>query len=323
MEIKKCTSTHNTGPRNGVAIKYLVIHYTGSTHSEKGTARDCCKMFATSSREASADFVVDDEEIYQYNGDIKNRKCWAVGGKKYRWIDTSVGGTYYGKCTNANSISIEMKSSKVNRKSVKDTDTDWYLTDKVVANTVELAAYLLKKYNIPFSNMIMHHHVSGKLCPLPWCQKESNLSKWEDFKKRVKAELNSKKKDDEIKTVTKVDKDSKRSKKEVVKALQTALNKDYTTPSKLAVDGDFGARSTEKVKAHNIQKGSKGEFVKWLQVALNELGYRDNNNKKLSEDKSFGDKTKQSLLRFQGDKKITKDGICGVNTVKKILNSYK
>ena len=321
MEIKKCTSTHNTGSRNGAAIKYLVIHYTGSTHSEKGTARDCCKMFATSSREASADFVVDDEEIYQYNGDIKNRKCWAVGGKKYRWIDTSVGGTYYGKCTNANSISIEMKSSKVNRKSVKDTDTDWYLTDKVVANTVELAAYLLKKYNIPFNNMIMHHHVSGKLCPLPWCQKESDLSKWEDFKKRVKAKLNGKKKDDDVKTVTKVDKDSKRSKKEVVKALQTALNKDYGCG--LAVDGDYGAKSKSSLQSHNIKKGSKSNSVKFIQTVCNELGFYGKDKKKLSVDGAWGTNTDFAVKSLQKSLGTSQDAIIGTGTMSKILAKYK
>ena len=175
--------------------------------------------------------------------------------------------------------------------------------------------------------MICHCFCSyySKLCPQPWVKNEAALSKWEDFKKLVKKYMSKQenKKDDEIKTVTKVDKDSKRSKKEVVKALQTALNKDYDTPSKLAVDGDFGARSTEKVKAHNIQKGSKGEFVKWLQITLNELGYKDNDNKKLSEDKSFGEKTKQAVLKLQAAKKLSKDGVVGVNTVKAILNSYK
>ena len=315
MEIKKCTSTHNTGSRNGATIKYLVIHYTGSTHSEKGTARDCCKMFATSSREASADFVVDDEEIYQYNGDIKNRKCWAVGGSKYRWINTKVGGTYYGKCTNANSISIEMKSSKVNRKSVKDTDTDWYLTDKVVANTVELAAYLLKKYNIPFSNMIMHHHVSGKLCPLPWCQKESDLSKWEDFKKRVKAELNGKKKDDEIKTVTKVDKEDDSKVKSYVKGLQKSLN---SLGEHLEVDGVWGKNTEKSMSAHNVKKGMKNDLVKHFQWWLKKAGFY-----KGEIDSSFGPQMLEATKKAQAKVGVTADGVIGSGSAKAFMKLFK
>ena len=59
MEIKKCTSTHYTRTRNA-KIKYLVLHYTGSTHSEPGTAVDTAKYFANATRPASADFICDD-----------------------------------------------------------------------------------------------------------------------------------------------------------------------------------------------------------------------------------------------------------------------
>ena len=60
MEIKKCTSTHYTRTRNA-KIKYLVMHYTGSTHSEPGTAVDTAKYFANATRPASADFICDDK----------------------------------------------------------------------------------------------------------------------------------------------------------------------------------------------------------------------------------------------------------------------
>ena len=206
-----------------------------------------------------------------------------------------------------------------------------------------LEAYLCVKYGWSEKVIMSHWESYLNKCGSAhgddndWLKKfGTNMDEERAKVKKLIKEMKEKKNNDEIKTVTKVDKDktnptppakvdkdSKRSKKEVVKALQTALNKDYTTPSKLAVDGNFGARSTEKVKAHNIQKGSKGEFVKWLQIALNELGYKDNDNKKLSEDKSFGEKTKQAVLKLQAAKKLSKDGVVGVNTVKAILNSYK
>lgn len=318
-KIRKKTSYHNTAKRNS-SIDYLAMHYTGSTHSEKGTAYDTCAMFASpSSRAASADFVVDDEEICQYNPDIKNRKCYAVGGKgnpkKYR-MSTHLGGTLYGKVTNANSISVEMKSSKKNRKSVKDSDTDWYLTDAVVENSAELAAYLLKKYNIPFSHMVMHHQVSyyGKLCPLPWCQKESDLAGWEDFKKRVKKYLGQDVKEE--KEQSKPD----TAKEKAIKGLQSALNKDYGCG--LAVDGSYGPKTEKALARHNIRKGSKRNSVKWLQNQLNAKGFTDAKGNKLDVDGDFGDKTAAALKKAQAKIGCKQDAEFGTGTFKKFIKLF-
>ena len=86
MKINKYTNTHNTTYKKNRDLDYVVMHYTAGTTSKKGKAKDVCKMFSTSTREASADFVVDDAEIWQYNGDLKNRYCWSVGGSKYKYI---------------------------------------------------------------------------------------------------------------------------------------------------------------------------------------------------------------------------------------------
>ena len=42
-------------------------------------------------------------------------------------------------------------------------------------------------YNIPDNNLIMHHHVSGKICPGPWAKSEEALGQFYDFKKKVLA----------------------------------------------------------------------------------------------------------------------------------------
>lgn len=137
--------------------------------------------------------------------------------------------------------------------------------------------------------------------------------------KEMKAKKNNK--DDEIKTVTKVDKDSKRSKKEVVKALQTALNKDYNAG--LSVDGSYGPKSEAVVKKFNIKKGSKSNSVKWIQAVCNELGFRDNEGKKLSVDGDWGTRTDQSVVKMQKSFGGTVDKIVGTGTMKKILSKYK
>ena len=190
MNIIKAFGTTNTNYySNGLKRKYIVLHYTAGTKSVKGSARNVASMFKSGSVGGSADFIVDDVEIVQYNSDIAHRACWSVGGKKYSYMTTSEGGRYYGICTNSNSINIEMCSNKVNTKKLGATDTDWYLTEATINNAVELTKYLMKQYNIPVENVIMHHQVTGKICPNPWCVDKSRLSKWNDFKNRLEEKV--------------------------------------------------------------------------------------------------------------------------------------
>ena len=186
MDIIKKTSTVHTGYLKNRSIQYIVLHYTAGTSSAKGVARNIAAMFANpNNRPASADFIVDDGEIVQYNPNIKDRYTYAVGGKPYSVRYTPLACTFYGKCKNHNSISIEMCSSKENKKSLQATDTDWSLSASVVDRAVELTKYLMKTYNIPADRVIMHHHVTGKLCPQPWCINPRRLDGWNKFKERL------------------------------------------------------------------------------------------------------------------------------------------
>lgn len=185
IKITKCTNTANTTSCAKRTPKYLVIHYTAGTKSSSGTAMSIAKYFAKPTTKASADFIVDDANIVQYNPDPTTRYCWAVGGSKYSKPSTSVGGKLYGVAKNANCISIELCSSKKNTKSLSATDTDWYFTDAVLNNGVELAKYLMGLYNIPIENVILHHEVTGKICPNPFCVNQASLVKWSAFKTRL------------------------------------------------------------------------------------------------------------------------------------------
>lgn len=188
MTITKRTSTVHTGYLKGRAIKYIVLHYTAGTSSGKGVARNTAAMFANpNNRDASADYIIDDAEIVQYNGDIANRYTYAVGGPKWSVNYTPLAGTLYGKCKNNNSISIEMCSSKANKKSLGASDTDWTISKAVVDQAVELTRHLMATYRIPLDRVIMHHHVTGKLCPQPWCLNTKRLEHWENFKSRLTA----------------------------------------------------------------------------------------------------------------------------------------
>lgn len=185
IEITPYYGITNTNYLANRKIEYIVIHYTGGSTSKKGSAMNLASACRNGNLQSSAEFYVDDGSIVQYIQDIQNRYSWSVGGNKYPAMSTSLGGLYYGKCTNKNSINIEICNEKVNKKSFLATDTDWYFTEAAISNAVKLTQYLMKQYNIDINHVIMHHSTTGKQCPIMWTQNEKNLSGWYDFLTRV------------------------------------------------------------------------------------------------------------------------------------------
>jgi N-acetylmuramoyl-L-alanine amidase CwlA len=185
MNIIKKTAITNTTIKTNRKIDFIVLHYTAGTSSKKGSAQAIATYFGRPIAKASADFIVDDAEIVQYNGNIENRYCWAVGGSKYKNKSNSLSGKFYNICKNANSISIEMCSNKKNKKSLNATDNDWYLTEATVNNAIKLTKYLMEKYNIKADHVITHNMVTGKLCPQPWVKNEKSLKDWNNFLNKI------------------------------------------------------------------------------------------------------------------------------------------
>lgn len=183
MNIIECTNMANTTELKNRKIKYIVIHYTAGITSRSGTAKSNARYFAKETTKASADFIVDDENIVQYNPDIKNRYCWHCGGSKYK----TKGGSLYKVCTSANSIGIEMCSTNSAKKVTNPNDTNWYFTDSVIDNCVELTKKLMKEYDIKPDHVIRHYDINGKLCPgiIGWNEDTNDISKWQDFIVRV------------------------------------------------------------------------------------------------------------------------------------------
>lgn len=145
------------GKRSLKDIKYIVIHYTGN---KADTAKNNADYFATgNTRQAGAHFFADKKgEIWKSVN--MNRIAWAVGGK---YTLSNGAGTYYGKCTNANSVSIELCDC-VNK-------TNW---EQMLAAR-KLVKYIQKK--CPNAKTIIRHwDVNGKSCPLPMVGKDNE--KW-------------------------------------------------------------------------------------------------------------------------------------------------
>ena len=168
-------------------IKYLAIHFTAGSSSKAGSAKSVKHVFEQ--RKASADFCVDDRDMVQFNPDLHNYYCWAVGD----------GNGKYG-VTNKNSISIEICSSlKKGTSAAVPNHSGWYFTDAALENAVKLSKYLMKKYNIPIDRVIRHYDASRKSCPglIGWndgtlykedgskTKEKNNSNEWIKFKKKL------------------------------------------------------------------------------------------------------------------------------------------
>ena len=178
--------THNTSKRTG-AIEYIYIHYVGALG---GAAANVAYYNQPSTRDASADFYVDfDGTAYQYNMDIQNRYCWAVGGGR----QTGYGGSFLGRARNANGISIEMCVRNTTGRAQAANSPTWYFEQATVDGAVKLAKYLMGQYRIPAGNVIRHFDVNGKLCPgvTGWNDATGSNEAWNAFKARLDGETPS------------------------------------------------------------------------------------------------------------------------------------
>lgn len=142
---KSCSYSPNKRSRKDV--KYIVIHYTGGKND---TAKNNVDYFATTNtRSAGAHFFVDQD------GNIgrsitMNRIAWAVGGDQRSGKDGEA--TYFGKCTNSNSVSIELCDN-----ATKDP------SEKQIEAVKKLVKYI-KKYCPNATKVIRHYDVNGKNC---------------------------------------------------------------------------------------------------------------------------------------------------------------
>lgn len=148
-------------------IKYIVIHYTAGT---KDTAENCGVYFANSNtRAAGAHFFVD------RNGDVvksipMNLTAYSVGASaRYSDYLKTGGAKYWKKCTNKNSVSIELCAIAEKWPSAKQREA-----------MVKLIKYI-RKWCPNAKTVIRHFDVTGKYCPATMMDK----TKWIKFKRQI------------------------------------------------------------------------------------------------------------------------------------------
>jgi len=162
-------------------IEYIVVHYFGAL----GSAEQTCAFFKSVNRKASAHYFVDDNGVFQ-----------SVEDKNAAWHCGDSGrGTHKGKCSNANSIGIEVRPYKVNPKSLLASDKDWYFHEATIANLTKLVRSLMAVHGIDADHVIRHYDVTAKACPRPWVGEDVNTyygktgnQLWAEFKEGLKVE---------------------------------------------------------------------------------------------------------------------------------------
>lgn len=191
FHIKRNRTPINVTPSRNRQIKYIALHYTAGASSKPGKASST--VFPGN---CSADFIVDDGEIYQFSPDLDNYYCHAVGVKpkdydaymkaaKARGTQ-GVAGALIKEANNKNTISIEMCS---NFKGTITEDTSPYdegftLSEATLANTAKLVSYLLQKY--PDAQIVRHFDITGKPCPGPWSRDKNGTATFNAFVNRCK-----------------------------------------------------------------------------------------------------------------------------------------
>lgn len=168
MYINKLLTKNKFYPGSTSRIKYIVIHYTGST----GSAEENAKYLVYGDRSASAHYFVGyDGEIWQCIEDWNS--AWHVGSSTYKHPD----------CRNGNSIGIELCAKTGGDKT--KADDKWYFEDATVNAAIELTKELMKKYSISDKNVLRHYDVTGKICPAPYVFNNTKHT-WENFKMAIK-----------------------------------------------------------------------------------------------------------------------------------------
>ena len=240
MALKIKTNLANKGNYGGCrslsAIKYIVIHYTandGDTDENNGI------YFKNNDVDSSAHYFVDDDSVTQSVPD--NYIAWHCGGG----LQGSGGHSFYKKCINTNSIGIEICDDVKNG--------IIYPSAKTIENVIELTKTLMKKYNIPKSNVIRHYDVTGKKCPAYWVDDAKWKSEFWNKLDGTTAAATTKGGNNTVSITLSVLK--KGSKGKEVKTLQRLLIALGYSCGGSGADGDFGNATFEAVKKYQKAKG--------------------------------------------------------------------
>lgn len=177
-----CYNPNNTGQRKdakgnpvkGTLADYfnLSFHYTGALDLSRPRYEQTAKNNAIYYRDndnahASANYVVDEKEVYEMVPWDSDRIAWHIGIGANNTKDYYMKNSKGIEINNGNTIGVEICTCKLNPNSKKDDDPDWYFDPDTYRNAIELGKNLIQKFNIPRENVFRHYDCNSKrkLCP--------------------------------------------------------------------------------------------------------------------------------------------------------------
>ncbi len=156
VKINKKITLVNRNKLTNKVNKFIVIHYVGAV----STAKNNADYFYSVNRQASANYFVDENEIWQVVEDTDG--AWHIGAK-----------IYFNDARNNNSIGIELCCKN---------NGNWYFEEATIQNAIDLTKMLMKKYNIPVERVVRHYDCTAKICPEPFVR---NKEAWQNFKNKL------------------------------------------------------------------------------------------------------------------------------------------
>ena len=299
IEKIKAKSISYGARRSLSSVKYIVIHYTGN---DGDTAQGNGKYFANgNTRTAGAHFFVSQDGSVVESIPME-LVAWSVGGSY------GSGAPYNGKCTNNNSVSIELCDNASRGPSEKQT-----------AAVKELVAYIRKSCKNA-STIVRHWDVNRKSCPGPYLLNESH---WKTFVAKIsggKAPTIEQSPTERgqsnantfvvewLKNPPQISVDGIRgpqTRKQAARCVQIALNKDFNAG--LAVDGIIGPKSRAALSKKCVKRGDKSYLVLAVKIAYQCAG----KDAGLKYSKTFG----SGLEKTAGKKSISYDDILSILTL--------
>lgn len=170
--------------RRGNKIQWIIVHYPAAPG---WSAMRLLSFYESSKTEHSAHYAVDQSStICIVNTHFSANHCKTTGLK-----------TFCG-AKNTNSIGVDLCDEKINPKSRKVEDCDWYIPWRTISRGASLIAFLMKKYCIDLDHVVRHYDVTHKSCPRPFVgddineyYKMSGNDAWSMFKEMIKREYDN------------------------------------------------------------------------------------------------------------------------------------
>ena len=241
-------TAENHAPRTRTQeIKYIVLHYLG---------------------------VPNADNPYLYGGGYGGHYNVTRAGKIYKAVDPRKGvvwhcggglqgdggHTFYGKCTNYNSIGIECGvCADTTAKDLSGDSYLWYFTKETQEAAAWLVAQLMREYGIDIDHVIRHYDVTGKICPNPYVlnNKRRTSWTWDGFKKRVMEIYSGKDEDTYMVEFSKVHMGSEGADVKTLQTMLYAMGFVGADGQPIGIDGDFGKNTEFAVKefqkTHNLE----------------------------------------------------------------------